>query len=63
MSALALLIPPLLLVLVVLMDHYEERLLRSPGRPRHARERHLRLLPPPAEAERGGPVRTVDRAA
>ncbi|MEU1127169.1 hypothetical protein ABZ371_27195 [Streptomyces sp. NPDC005899] len=56
--------PPLLLVLVVLLDHYEERLLRSPVTAPPARERHLSPVPPPVEAPAGGPgLPLLDRAA
>ncbi|MFD5102407.1 hypothetical protein [Streptomyces albidochromogenes] len=54
MLAVALLLPPFLLGLVVLMGRYEDRMLTPSEAPRHARRRHhLRLVPAAAP---GGPA-------
>ncbi|MGW7052245.1 hypothetical protein [Streptomyces sp. NPDC054887] len=45
MLAIALLLPPFLLGLIVLMGRYEDRMLTPAEAPRHARPRHLRLVP------------------
>lgn len=60
--AVALLMPPLLLVLLVLLDHYEERVLGSPHTPRHAARRHLRLVPTPVDADTVRPDRPMEVA-
>ncbi|MFF8812817.1 hypothetical protein [Streptomyces pactum] len=72
MSALALLLPPLLLTLMLALGRYEERMLGSPpGRREPARHRrHLRLVRDtgpddgsPAEAGRAAGARTAEAGA
>ncbi|MEU7137077.1 hypothetical protein [Streptomyces sp. NPDC046261] len=53
MLAVALLLPPALLCLVLALDQYEERLLtKGSSKPRHALPgRHLRVVPGPPSRE------------
>ncbi|MEV4442260.1 hypothetical protein AB0K09_25290 [Streptomyces sp. NPDC049577] len=53
MVAVAFLLPPLMLCLVLALGRYEERLLKNPGQPRHVPgERHLSVVPDPPSGRR-----------
>ncbi|MBT2445451.1 hypothetical protein J7E93_36315 [Streptomyces sp. ISL-36] len=64
MIAIALLMPPLLLGMILLLDKYEDHLRATTHTPRHAqrRPRHLSLVPPLArEARPTHPDQVSDR--